>query len=132
MIVYVDTSAALKLLIEEAESAPLAEELMARVDRGDRLVSSMLLYTELHCAARRHARLPAEVVNSVIDSINLVDIARADLLYAAALAGGLRSADAIHLATAIRLQADALVAYDVELLAAAADAGLTTLAPSRR
>ena len=40
-----------------------------------------------------------------------------------------RSADAIHLATAIRLQSDAMVAYDIELLAAAANAGLSTLVP---
>lgn len=131
MIVYVDTSAALKLLIDEAESAQLAEELTMSAARGDRLVSSMLLYTELHCAAQRRAQLSPELVNSVVNSINLVDIARADLLYAAALSGGLRSADAIHLATAIRLQADALVAYDVELLAAGASAGFTLLTPGR-
>jgi predicted nucleic acid-binding protein len=39
------------------------------------------------------------------------------------------SADAIHLACAIRLQADVLVAYDAELLAAAVDAGLNVLSP---
>ena len=89
----------------------------------------MLLYTELHCAARRRAQLSSELVNAVVDSFNLVDIARTDLLYAAALAGGLRSADAIHLATAIRLQSDAMVAYDIELLAAAANAGPSTLVP---
>lgn len=43
--------------------------------------------------------------------------------------GRLRSADAIHLATAIRLQADVLAAYDVELVAAAAEAGLRTQSP---
>ncbi|MFJ6280070.1 PIN domain-containing protein [Arthrobacter subterraneus] len=131
MIVYVDTSAALKLLIDETESAPLADELTAAAARGDRLISSMLLYTELHCAARRRARLAPELVNSVVNSISLVDVTRADLLYAAALAGGLRSADAIHLAAAIRLQADMLVAYDGELLTAAASAGLRTLAPGQ-
>jgi len=41
----------------------------------------------------------------------------------------LRSADAIHLATAIRLQSDVLVAYDAELLAAAVDSGLNTESP---
>lgn len=131
MIVYLDTSAALKLLIEEAESALLAETLTAAAAQGDQLVSSMLLYTELHCAARRRAQLKAELVNSVVNSINLVDVTRADLLYAAALAGGVRTADAIHLATALRLQADGLVAYDGELLAAAVSAGLATLTPGR-
>lgn len=131
MILYIDTSAALKLIVEEPESAALAEELTAATARGDRLASSMLLYTELHCAAQRRGKLPAELINAVLDSINLVDVARADLMYAAALSGGLRSADAIHLATAIRLEADTLVAYDGELLVAGGNAGLSTLVPGR-
>ena len=53
MIHYVDTSAALKLLVEEAESGELAAVLDAAAHAGDRLVASMLLFTELHCAARR-------------------------------------------------------------------------------
>ena len=127
MIIYVDTSAVLKLVIQEPQSNALADELSAATARGDRLVASMLLYTELHCAAQRRAQMPVQSINTVVDSINLVDVTRADLTYAAALAGGLRSADAIHLATAIRLQANVLVAYDVELLAAGANAGLNVL-----
>jgi len=88
----------------------------------------MLLYTELHCAARRRD-LPFEVVNSVLAGINLVDVTRSDLMYAAASPRRLRSADAIHLATAIRLQVDSLVAYDLELLLAAVESGLTTSSP---
>ena len=88
----------------------------------------MLLYTELHCAAHRRG-LPGGLVNSVLGGINLADVARSDLMYAAALPGRLRSADAIHLAAAIRLQADVLIAYDAELLAAAVDAGLNVLSP---
>ncbi len=128
MIVYVDTSAALKLVVEETESAHVAEYLTRSAAEGDHLIASMLLYTELHCAARRRG-LPADVINAVLGGINLVDLARSDLMYAAALPGGLRSADAIHLATAIRLQADVLVAYDQELVAAAVEAGITALAP---
>ncbi|MDP9998217.1 putative nucleic acid-binding protein [Pseudarthrobacter sulfonivorans] len=68
-------------------------------------------------------------VNAVLGAINLVDVARSDLMYAAALPGKLRSADAIHLAAAIRLQSDVMVAYDSELLAAAVEAGLDVLSP---
>jgi predicted nucleic acid-binding protein len=128
LIIYVDTSAALKLVVEEAESAAAAEYLSTAAAGGNRLVASMLLYTELHCAARRRG-IPAALVNTVLSGINLVDLARSDLMYAAALPGGLRSADAIHLAAAIRLQTDVLVAYDLELLSAAVDAGLNTLSP---
>ena len=131
MIIYVDTSAALKLVVEEVESSAAAMYLSAAAAHGDRLVASMLLYTELHCAAHRRG-FSGELVNSVLGGINLVDVARSDLMYAAALPGRLRSADAIHLATAIRLQADVMVAYDAELLAAAVDAGLNVLSPGRR
>ena len=128
MIIYVDTSAALKLVIAETESTAVAEYLTRSAAESDHLVASMLLYTELHCAAHRRG-LPADLINTVLGGINLVDVARSDLMYAAALPGGLRSADAIHLATAIRLQADVLVAYDRELIKAAAEAGITALAP---
>ena len=123
-----DTSVVLKLVVEEKESSAAATYLSTAAGRGDKLVASMLLYTELHCAGHRRG-LPAALVNTVLGGINLVDLARSDLMYAAALPGGLRSADAIHLAAAIRLQSDALVAYDAELLAAAVDAGLNVLSP---
>jgi predicted nucleic acid-binding protein len=128
MIVYVDTSAALKLVVEEPESGPTADFLSEAGQRGDRLVASMLLHTELHCAANRRS-LPPELVNAVLDALNLVDLTRSDLLYAAALPGSLRSADAIHLAAAIRLETQALVAFDKELVRAATQAGLHTVSP---
>ncbi|MDQ0822277.1 putative nucleic acid-binding protein [Arthrobacter sp. V1I7] len=126
-----DTSAVLKLVVEEKESTSAAEFLSTAAARGDKLVASMLLYTELHCAAHRRG-FPAGLVNAVLGGINLLDLARSDLMYAAALPGGSRSAGAIHLAAAIRLQADVLVAYHAELLAAAVDAGLNVLSPGSR
>jgi predicted nucleic acid-binding protein len=128
VIIYVDTSAALKLVVEEPESDPTAEFLSLAGQGGDRLVASMLLHTELHCAANRRG-LPPELVNIVLDAINLVDLTRSDLLYAAALPGKLRSADAIHLAAAIRLETQTLVAFDKELVRAATQVGLHTITP---
>ncbi|WP_332760141.1 type II toxin-antitoxin system VapC family toxin [Pseudarthrobacter sp.] len=128
MIIYLDTSAVLKLVVEEPESSAGAHYLSTAAAQGHQLVASMLLYTELHCAAHRRG-FPGESVNTVLGAINLVDLARSDLMYAAALPGKLRSADAIHLAAAIRLQSDVMVAYDAELLAAAVEAGLNVLSP---
>ncbi|MHA7292442.1 type II toxin-antitoxin system VapC family toxin [Arthrobacter sp. HLT1-21] len=129
MIVYVDTSAALKLIVDERESGALAEFLTTAAQAGDQLVSSMLLYTELHCAARRRRGIPSTVINMVLSGITLADCTRSDPMFSTALSGGLRSADAIHLAVALRLQTDLLVAYDGELLAAAVDAGLSVVSP---
>ena len=130
MIIYVDTSAVLKLVVDETESSAAATYFSVAATRGDTLVASMLLYTELHCAAHRRG-FPGELVNAVLGGLTLVDLARTDLMYAAALPGGLRSADAIHLAVAIRLESDVLVAYDADLLAAAVEAGLNVLSPGR-
>ncbi|MDR6986057.1 putative nucleic acid-binding protein [Paenarthrobacter nitroguajacolicus] len=128
MIIYADTSAILKLVVEERESEALAAHLYEARAAGGHVVTSMLLYTELHCAARRRD-LPFDQVNDVRTGINLVDVTRSDAMFASALPGQLRSADAIHLATAIRLQADVLVAYDQELLLAAKESGLMTGSP---
>ncbi|MCY0905401.1 hypothetical protein [Arthrobacter sp. H14-L1] len=53
MGVYLDTFAALELIVEEPECAVLAERLMEMTRNSERGVASMLLYTELHCAVRR-------------------------------------------------------------------------------
>lgn len=52
-----------------------------------------------------------------------------DLTTAPLLPGRLRSADAIHLATALRVGARAMVVYDTELSAAAALAGIRVHSP---
>ena len=54
---------------------------------------------------------------------------RGDLL-AAGTHAPLRSNDAIHLATALRIGADEIVTYDDELARAAATAGIRVVAPA--
>lgn len=56
-------------------------------------------------------------------------LARGDLL-TAGTHSPLLSNDAIHLATALRLGADGIVTYDVELATAARDAGIRVIAPA--
>jgi predicted nucleic acid-binding protein len=130
VIVYVDTSAAMKLLVEEKESAELADHLQRRAEDGDTLVASLLLHTELHCAAnRRPEHIGHETVSEVLSAIALVDIESGDLTTAPLLPGRLRSADAIHLATALRLNAQAMVVYDTELRAASRTAGIDAFGP---
>jgi predicted nucleic acid-binding protein len=130
LIVYVDTSAVMKLLVEEGESAELADYLEKCRDSGDALVASFLLHTELHCAAnRRPEYIEHETVSDALSVLGLIDIENADLITAPLLPGRLRSADAIHLATALRVNARAIVAYDTELCAAARAAGIDASSP---
>lgn len=126
-LAYLDTSAAIKLVVEEAESATLAESLSSTP--GRRLASSWLLHTEMHCAAGRHPDdVELAAVRAVLDTINLVDLTRGDMI-AAGTHAPLRSNDAIHLAVAIRLGVDEMITYDDELAGAASRAGLTVLTP---
>lgn len=122
---YLDTSAAMKLVVAEHESHELAEGLAA----GRRLVASWLLHTEMHCAAGRHPdAVDITGVRAALDAVNLADLTRGDMI-AAGTHAPLRSNDAIHLAVAIRLGADEMVTYDGELAEAARAAGLGVFAP---
>lgn len=88
------------------------------------------LHAEPHCAAGRNpALIGASAITAVLDTIILVDVTRGDLL-AAGTQAPLRSADAIHLATALRLGVDEIVTYDIGLTRAAEAAGLRIVAPA--
>ena len=129
MISYLDTSAAMKLLVEEPQSAGLERWLQTSGD-DRQLVASWLLHTELHCAANRHPDdLDIESVGIVLDALSLVDLTRGDLLTAGTLPGRLRSNDAVHLAVALRVGADEMVTYHAELAAAAHTAGIVAVQP---
>jgi uncharacterized protein len=130
VIVYVDTSAAMKLLVEEKESAELADRLEQHRGDGDTLAASLLLHTELNCAVdRRPEYISRDSVSSVLTALALIDIESSDLIMAPLLPGRLRSADAIHLATALRLNARAMAVYDRELIGAARIAGIEAISP---
>jgi uncharacterized protein len=129
VIAYLDTSAAMKLLVEEAESASLATYLATSVDR--QLVASWLLHVELHCAANRHPDdIDLAAVTVVLEVVSLIDLSRGDLLTAGTLPGRLRSNDAVHLAVALRVGAEEMITYDGELASVAASAGVTIVRPS--
>jgi predicted nucleic acid-binding protein len=131
VITYLDTSAAVKLLVDEAESAALTSYLLSPAEGGRRLVASWLLHTELYCAANRHPDdLDLDSVQLVLDTVSLIDLTRGDLLTAGALPGRLRSHDALHLAAALRVGSDEFLTYDTELADAAATAGLTVTRPA--
>ena len=123
---YLDASAAMKLVVQERESAALIAELASS---SRRLAASWLLHAELHCAAGRNpALIPLDAISAVLDVVTLVDVTRGDIL-AAGTHAPLRSNDAIHLASAIRMGADELITYDGELARAATAAGLRVVAP---
>lgn len=124
---YLDTSAALKLVVSEAESDALA----ARLDDDDvQLVGCLLLETELRRACHRIEGLEQEHVTDLLLDVGLQDMTP-DLYRTAGLLPGrdLRSLDALHLAAATRLDVDAVCTYDRRMAAAALSVGLVVQAP---
>ena len=129
-LVYLDSSALVKLVVREPESAALMEFLRERPDR----VSSTLVLAEVPRALRR-ARFGATArrrAREILARVALVDIDRRALTAAAAIDPPIvRTLDAIHLATALALREDlaALVTYDRRLAVAAERADLHVQAP---
>jgi predicted nucleic acid-binding protein len=127
-LVYADSSALVKLIIDEPES----EALERYVANGPVLATSRIALVEVTRATALANPAPEvrEETARVLDSCLLVDVSAALLRSAAALASGsVRTIDAVHLASALRVDADELVAYDRRLVAAAAANGLGVSSP---
>lgn len=136
MIVYCDTSALIKLYVEEAHSDAVAKA-MSDVDA---VATSLLAYPETRAAlarAQRDRRLrPSDFRRALAQfqqdwaSYVMLDTHHSLMLHAGELAEhhALRGADAIHLASALQLAHDlepspkpmAFLAFDVPLARAAA------------
>jgi predicted nucleic acid-binding protein len=125
---YLDTSAALKLVVEEAESEALAHAIEAAQPE---LVACWLLETELRRAAQREPELSQELVSELLEAISLYEVPGSLFREAGVLPGAnLRSLDALHLAAAIRIGVEHLVTYDARMADSARLVGLSILAPS--
>lgn len=127
---FLDSSAIVKLVLDEPESQQLTDYL-----RGERFVTSALSRTEvIRAVARRsESRLPLAIL--VIESASMLQVTDAVLRSACSVAPtALRTLDAIHLASALELRGEltAFVAYDARLLEAASAMGLPTASPGRR
>jgi predicted nucleic acid-binding protein len=114
-----------KLVVREAESAALAQSLA-----GDQLVSSTLAWAEVVRAVPSALR---PVATRLLDGLGWVQLSE-DVVRSAGLLEPrpLRTLDALHVATALRLGSaiGGLVCYDRRLAAAAADHGLAVVAPA--
>jgi predicted nucleic acid-binding protein len=130
-LIYLDSSALVKLVLSEPESAALAGWLAERADIP--LASSIVHRTEVSRAVWRAN--PSQLPRSYrqMRGVEIIALSRVIAESAGTVTPhGLRSMDAIHLASAlaIRNDLDAFVAYDKRLLAAAQDAGLPTASPA--
>jgi predicted nucleic acid-binding protein len=129
--VYLDSSALVKLIAPEAETGAL----LAFLADHPRQVTSRLAHVEVARAATRLGLSEAPRVDAVLAQVSVSEL-DAEVAALAARLGpvALRTLDAIHLATALRLAGilAAIVTYDDRQADAAGGLGLVVAAPGRR
>jgi predicted nucleic acid-binding protein len=127
-VVYLDSSAFVKLVVPEAESAALRR----RLRKWPRRASSGLLRVEAVRAVRPSGPAAVRTARRQMARLHIVEVNRPLLDAAANLAPPLRSLDAIHLAAAQSLGDDleVVITYDQRMAAAARVLGMVTAAPA--
>ena len=125
---YLDTSAAMKLLVAEAETEPLSTWITGAQRQ---LVACYLLESEVRRAVQRYPDLGQVDAVALLDGVDLYEVPPSLFREAGLLPGEhLRALDAIHVAAAVRLGVDGLVTYDHRMAAGVRAVGLPVVSPS--
>ncbi|WP_112244299.1 type II toxin-antitoxin system VapC family toxin [Kribbella monticola] len=130
-MIYLDSAAIVKLVHAESETQALRDWLDERADIG--WTSSVLAEIESSRALARYAPGAVARLHPVLDLIELVELdAGVRIIAQTVKPVTVRSLDAIHLATALRLrpQLTSFITYDKRLADAAQAAGLTVDVPT--
>jgi len=126
-LAYLDTSAFVKTIVQEPESA----RLLSWLERWPERAACALLRTEAVRALRPHGQGRVEAARARFPTLQLTRIDDRLLDEAAQLPIELRSLDAIHVAAARSLGSDlgALVTYDLRMASVARELGLPVASP---
>lgn len=135
MRVYVDSSALLKRVVLEDESDELLNFLDAHYQQDDLLTSSSLAWIEVSRAVMSRVRSPIAAGDLIDEAMSGIDERpmTADVISVARRVEPpiLRSLDAIHLTTAVLIDADVVVTYDERLADACRRNSLAVASPGR-
>lgn len=132
-VIYLDSSAIVKLVLEEPESTLLRRYLYG-VDEPSRLVSSELVWTEVHRSVARAQLESVPDAEQQIRELVLIAVSRSVLQSAGTLEPReLRTLDAIHVASALALgdELTEIITYDRRMQAAATAVGVAWAAPGQ-
>lgn len=130
-LTYADSSALVKLLIDEPESVALERE----IAKGSVLTTSRIAIVEVSRATALSDPSPekAEDTRRLLSSCLLVQVTDEVLEGALTLVSEhVRTLDAIHLATALRMNAQRMLTYDRRMLASAVEHGIAVSHPGLR
>jgi predicted nucleic acid-binding protein len=129
-VIYVDTSAFVKLIWAEKETAALQDYLVE--NKAVPLVASALLVVETRRAVQREDPPSMVRADLLLSTVGQIGIGPAVIESAGRIPEpGLRSLDAIHLATALMLQDElqAMLTYDDRLAQVASAHRVPVVAP---
>jgi predicted nucleic acid-binding protein len=126
---YVDTSALLKRVFIEEESAQVLAILRERITAGDLVASSELAWVEVaHAISRAGVPDVSETLRAACIGIGRQPLTPVVMQRARTIGPAtLRSLDAIHLAAAISLGAVQMLTYDRRLAEAAESLGVKAI-----
>lgn len=124
---YLDTSVAVHALLVGGQAARWFDSVTA--DPHHELVSSRILQTEITRVLRREGK-PVADREGILEFVGVVQLSDVVLSGAEAITEHVKTLDAIHLATAIRLGSrTVLVSHDAALLRLGSHLGLQTFDP---
>ena len=127
---YFDSSALVKMFSSENHSVEFQNLFLTQSEAQSKLFSSALSKVEISRSLRRQEK-DVSLVDEFLKSLSLLRLSDSVISLAQIVAPGLRSLDAIHLATALQLRPLDLtfVTYDKPLAKAAKEAGLPCISP---
>ena len=131
MIVYLDSSCGVAMMKEEARTASIRAYVDDLITDGHLVVSGEIFETELRRTGWRLG-LPQTQAEQVIAAVTVVEHESIDFTRAGRItAPNLGSLDGLHLATAQRAQAMAMLTFDARLESAAEAVGIPVLDVTR-
>lgn len=132
-MIYLDTSALTKLLVDEPETVDLRAWLVTQRERGEFVATSTLGRVELMRAVARYGE-PGGVERAryLLDGLDVLPLSESVTALAETIGPAtLRSLDAIHIAAAAQLgpTLSAVVTYDHRMIEGCRDVGLAIASP---
>jgi predicted nucleic acid-binding protein len=129
---YVESTALVKLVLDEPGSAAMSRWLHELLDAGGSAFTSDLGRTEAYRVVARHKPLSVPTARSVLDSFLRIRVVEQTFVLAMELEPAiLRTLDALHLAVVLGLdgRCAGIVTYDRRIVEAAEMVGIRTVSP---
>ena len=128
MRLYIDTSAAIKLFLDEADSDACADTLFAVLKKDGELIASTWMLAELSSVMRCMYSVDSiDGLDVFLKQCTLVETNARHINRVRSEKWKLRSADALHLACALDTNATHILTYNKELASAARKHNITPL-----